>query len=207
MGWRGARNGSGTNCGKRDRGWFNTAKPGDEQISLKEHVECLTGDWHWEHHVELSGIDRSEWCIPRDMFESRISTRTKEKLPTRASRKPDAETISSWSYDMEGHAKKCVERYRELANKTTQQFFKVATPCMDDHQLKRRTKWVSRRIVYSLHTNCSAMSVFGSYWETWYFVVCEQACACSNKMDIILWQKLGEFHLLHSSYKWTSALL
>ena len=29
--------------------------------------------------------------------------------------------ISSWSYDMAGHAKKCVERYCELANTTTQQ--------------------------------------------------------------------------------------
>ena len=37
---------------------------------------------------------------------------------------------------MEGHAKKCVERYCELANKTTQQLYKVATPCMDDQQLK-----------------------------------------------------------------------
>ena len=37
---------------------------------------------------------------------------------------------------MEGHAKTCVERYCELANKTTQQFYKVATPCMDDHQFK-----------------------------------------------------------------------
>ena len=44
--------------------------------------------------------------------------------------------ISSWSYDMEGHAKKCVERYCELANKTTQQFYKVSTPCIDDHQFK-----------------------------------------------------------------------
>ena len=44
-----------------------------------------------------------------------------------------AETTSSWSYDMEGHAKKCVERYCELANTTTEQLFKVATPCMDDH--------------------------------------------------------------------------
>ena len=61
---------------------------------------------------------------------------TKEKLPTRASGKPDAETISSWSCDMEGHTKKCVERYCELANKTTQQFYNVATPCMDDHQFK-----------------------------------------------------------------------
>ena len=57
----------------------------------------------------------------RDMFESRISARDKEKLPTRVSGKLDAETISSWSNDMEGHVKKCVERYCELASKTTQQ--------------------------------------------------------------------------------------
>ena len=37
---------------------------------------------------------------------------------------------------MEGHAKKCVERYCELANRTTQQLYKVATPCIDDHQFK-----------------------------------------------------------------------
>ena len=50
--------------------------------------------------------------------------------------KLDAETISPWSYDMEGHAKKCVDRYCGLANKTTEQLYKVATPCMDDHQFK-----------------------------------------------------------------------
>ena len=44
--------------------------------------------------------------------------------------------ISSWSYDMEGHAKKCVERNCELANKTTQQLYNVATPCLDDHHFK-----------------------------------------------------------------------
>ena len=70
------------------------------------------------------------------MFEARISAGAKEKLPTGASGKPDAETISSWSYNMEGHAKKCVERYCELANKSSQQLYKVATPCIDDHQFK-----------------------------------------------------------------------
>ena len=45
-------------------------------------------------------------------------------------------SFSSWSYDMEGHAKKCVERYCELANKTTQQLYKVSTPCIDDHHFK-----------------------------------------------------------------------
>ena len=37
---------------------------------------------------------------------------------------------------MAGHAKKCVERYCELANKKTQQLYKVSTPCIDDHHFK-----------------------------------------------------------------------
>ena len=58
------------------------------------------------------------------MFESRISVGATEQLPERkATGKPDAETISSWSDDMEGHEKKCVERHCELAKKTTEQFF------------------------------------------------------------------------------------
>ena len=37
---------------------------------------------------------------------------------------------------MEGHTKKCVERYCELANRTTQQLHKVSTSCIDDHHFK-----------------------------------------------------------------------
>ena len=37
---------------------------------------------------------------------------------------------------MAGHAKKCVERYCELANKTTQRLCKVSTPCIGDHHFK-----------------------------------------------------------------------
>ena len=63
-------------------------------------------------------------AIYRDMFESRISAGATEKLPeTKVTGKLVAETISSWSYDMEGHAKKCVERYCELATKTTEQLY------------------------------------------------------------------------------------
>ena len=32
---------------------------------------------------------------------------------------------------------KCVERYCELANKKTEQLFKVSNPCLDDHQIKK----------------------------------------------------------------------
>ena len=50
----------------------------------------------------------------RTMFESRISAGGAEKLPFTQHLR-----ISSWSYDMEGHAKKCVARNREFANKLT----------------------------------------------------------------------------------------
>ena len=69
----------------------------------------------------------------RNMVDSKISAGATEKLPY--SEKFDA-IISSWYYDMESHAKKCAERYCELANKTTQQLHKVATPRLDDHQFK-----------------------------------------------------------------------
>ena len=48
----------------------------------------------------------------RTMFESWISAGATEKLPI-----SENLCISSWSYDMAGHAKKCVERYCELAKK------------------------------------------------------------------------------------------
>ena len=65
------------------------------------------------------------------MFESRISAGATDKLP--GWDKPRAKT-SAWSYDLEGHARKCVERYRELANKKTEQQNNVSHPCLDDHQ-------------------------------------------------------------------------
>ena len=63
------------------------------------------------------------------------------------------------------HAKKCVDRYCELSNKATQQYHKVATPCMDDHQFKEEENESVGEFVCSLLTNCSQMFVFGSYWE------------------------------------------
>ena len=214
----------------------------------------------------------------RTMFESRISAGGVEKLPF-----PQNLRISSWSYDMVGHAKKCVERYCELANKTTQQLYKVSTPCIDDHHFKEEemksvgelsqvcsqillkclylarsgrpdilwsvnklaraiTKWtkacdkrLNRLISYIHHTseykqycyvkNTAKQCRLGLFQDSdfagdledskstsggtlsWYFMVCEQTCACYNKMDKILWQTLGGFDLLHSSHMWIQAIL
>ena len=58
------------------------------------------------------------------MFESRISAGATEKSFLRGP--------MTWKV----MPKKCVERYCESANKTTQQLYKVSTPCRDDHHFK-----------------------------------------------------------------------
>ena len=88
------------------------------------------------------------------MFESRISDEETEKLPYSENFR-----ISSCSYGMAGHAK-CVERYCELANKTTR-LYKVSTPCIDDHHFE-----ICRRSVKSMLSNSSEMFLLGTDWKT-----------------------------------------
>ena len=60
----------------------------------------------------------------RKMFESRISAGATEKIPC-----SENLSISSWSYDMEGHAKKCVEQLKRRLNNST-------NLCFDDQHFK-----------------------------------------------------------------------
>ena len=84
-------------------------------------------------HKENAKRARILLTIIKVCSNPRFLQEIRTKLPS--SGRPDA-NISTWSYEMEGHAKKCVERYCELANKTTQHLYKVSTPCLDDHQFK-----------------------------------------------------------------------
>ena len=106
--------------------------------------------------------------------------------------------FSSCSYDMEGHAKTCAEGYCELANKTTQQLYKLSIPCIDDHHFKKE----ELKSVGELSQECSQivlkMHTFGTYW-TWYSVVSEQSCKIDYEMDQSMWQTVISFDLLHSS--------
>ena len=104
----------------------------NKEVDLREPTSFLD-------HVYL-GCTQRQCEISKDvvdnyrtMFESIISAGRAEKLPF-----PQNLRISSWSYDMVGHAKKCVERYCELTNKTTQQLYKVSTPCIDENNSKKK---------------------------------------------------------------------
>ena len=107
-----------------------------KDFDIEESTSCLD-------HVYLGCTQRecksNETIIGQHnkMFESHISAGATEKLP--GWDKPRAKT-SAWSHDMEGHARKCVERYCELANKKTDQQYKVSHPFLDDHQIKKENK-------------------------------------------------------------------
>ena len=95
-----------------------------EPTSFRDHV-------YWGCTQRQCEVSQNIADNYRTMFESRISAGGAQKLPFTQNLR-----ISSRSCDMEGHAKKCVERYCELANKTTQQLYKVSTPCIDDRHFK-----------------------------------------------------------------------
>ena len=114
----------------------------------------------------------------RDLFESRMSAWSEKLLYSEESEA----NISSRSYHMEGYAKKCVERYCELANKSIQQLHKVVTPCIDNHQFKEENR-ICWRIVISVRSNCLEMPVFGTHWLTRHSMDSKQTCTSSHQMD------------------------
>ena len=88
------------------------------------------------------------------MFESRINVGAAAKL--QRWQKPHEQTVA-WSYDMEGHARKCVERYCELANKKVEQLYRVSSLCLIFNSKHEELESVVR----SLLTNCLEMLVLG----------------------------------------------
>ena len=128
-------------------------------------------------------------------FESRISAGRTE-LPFSQNLR-----IYSWSYDMEGHAKKCVERYCELANKTMQQLYKVSTPCIDDHHFKEeemKSVGESTQVCSQIVLKCLNLARIGRLYILW----SEPICTINHKMDESLWQTPESIDFLHASYTW-----
>ena len=72
---------------------------------------------------------------------------------------------------------------------------------------QRKRIQIRGTIVKSMLSNCSDMLVLGTYWKTRYSMVSEQTCTIDHKMDQSMWQTLGSFDLLHSSYMWLQTIL
>ena len=148
----------------REKGLFLSAYVDDIKLAGKKHnIDPMWKVLHKEVDLEeptsfldhgYLGCTQRKCEISKDivdnyrtMFESRICAGGfgEITIPSKNLR------ISSWSYDMAGHAKKCVERYCELANKKTQQLYKVSTPCIADHHFKEE----ETKSVGELSNTCS----------------------------------------------------
>ena len=142
----------------------------DKEVDLGEPTSFLD-------HVHLGCTQRqreiSKDIVDNDriMFKSRNSAGRGEKLSF-----PQNLRISSWFYDIVGRAKKCVERYCELANKTTQQLYKYLLHALmtttskkkkhnlleksQIHALRSVTKWTKAcdkrliRLISYIHHPC-----------------------------------------------------
>ena len=55
-------------------------------------------------------------------------------------------------------------RYFELANKKPEPFFKISSPCLDDHHFKKEELESVGEILKSMLTNCLEMLVPGTNW-------------------------------------------
>ena len=146
-------------------------------------------------HVYL-GCTQRQCEMSKDMvYNYEFPRERTEKLPYSENFR-----ISSWSYDMEGHAKKCVERYCELSNKTTQQLYKVSTPCIDDHHFgEEELKSVGdlSKVCSQIVLKCLYLARIGRPDVLW----------SVNKLarSITKWTKASDkrlisFDFLHSSY-------
>ena len=75
------------------------------------------------------------------------------------------------SYDTEGHAKKkkCVEIHCWLANKKTEQLYKVSTPCLDDHNFtKEELETVGALVLADCVKKCLDLARIGRLDILWF---------------------------------------
>ena len=114
------------------------------------------------------------------MFGSHISAGATDKLL--GWQRPHAQTVAR-SYGKTVHAEKCVERYCELANKKVEQLHEVSHPCLDDHQFNQE----ELDSVVELSEVCSQIVLTCLYLARIgrpdIFMVSEQTCKNSHKID------------------------
>ena len=108
---------------------------------------------------------------------------------------------------MEGHAKKCVKRYCDLASRTTQQLHKVSISCIEDHQFQEeQLKSVGEcsKVCSQIVLTCSYLARIGRPVIPWSV---KKLARYNHKMDPSLWQTIISFDLLLSPDMWLQTKL
>ena len=95
----------------------------------------------------------------------------------------------------------CVERYCEVANKITEQLFKVSTQCADDHHSKKKNwkRW-DKGQTHTLKSSWNVCIWFALADQT--FSLRTQIGTSTHKMDKSLWRTFGSCDFVHSQFEW-----
>ena len=122
--------------------------------------------------------------------------------------KPHAKTVA-WSYDMEGHTKKCVAIFCELANRKTERNYQKSQVFAWMIIISRKRNFESvGEFFKSMLTNCLDMLVPGTTWTTWHLVVSEEVCKISYKNGLRHASNEKQcWYFLCSSHEWRSSIL
>ena len=115
----------------REKGLFLSVYVDDKKWQSETHVGQIDEmSWSWRTNFSIGTIIFAVYAarllakfekvmqVSEELLESLISAGTIKQLP--GWERFRVNTVA-WSYDMEGHAKKCVDRHCELANKTVDQ--------------------------------------------------------------------------------------
>ena len=168
-------------CGWHKTGWKETKSWSDVESTRQRNWFGRTNIFHWScilgmHSTTMRNKQRYCWQLQNHVKIQKFRRNNWEITMLGKS------VYFFVSYNMESHAKKCVERYCELANETTQ------TTLQSINSMHRWPSFQIRilirgRIVKSTLSNCSKMRVLGTYWTTRYSLVSEQSCTIDHKMD------------------------
>ena len=106
----------------------STAKSESAQGDLKQDATLSGSELRAQAKLTKLGVSRGE--------EAQAAQGDLTQIPSKALRGSMVEPkVRGYHYKMKGHVEQCVLRYLELAAKPASCLKKVATPCIDDHQL------------------------------------------------------------------------
>ena len=108
----------------------------------------------------------------------------------------------AWSYEMEGHARKCVERYCELANKKVKQFFKISSLCLDEHRFKQEELELVgelSQVCSQLVLKCSHVARVGRPDVQWLSTNLQEQ---SQIWTEACGRRIGNIDFRHAPHKW-----
>ena len=130
-------------------GWHQHGRKKQNFTTYVEEIDERR--WYW-------GANIISWSRLLMMHSTEMQTPTRKSVDKTATcSNPVFAAGERGPDDVEGHARKCVERYCELANEKTEQQYKVSHPCLDDHQIRKEelemlvpgTKWSTLHSVVS----------------------------------------------------------